>query len=243
MKNIMFKSFNFRFSPSKVLFLSFLSTSSLVVTSPSHAITLNPSSWNSFGDVITSSNQVSLTNAFSEGFDDTENFNLSSNDPLSGIDLEFELGLPEFSLDPDPTNFVNATEGSAIKTTVTVKTGDVLSFNWNFLTNDSSFNPEGVGDYAFLQVNDTLVTLGDTNSSLGLSSTNFIQETGSQNFSYTFSADGAYSLGLGIVDVIDTSNSSALVVDNIQVKTVPEPSTIFGLIISIGSFGLLKRRK
>lgn len=240
MKNIMFKSFNFRFSPSKVLFLSFLSTSSLVVTSPSHAITLNPSSWNSFGDVITSSNQVSLTNAFSDGFDDTENFNLSSNDPLSGTDLEFELGLPEFS---DPTNFVDATEGSAIKTTVTVKTGDVLSFNWNFLTNDSSFNPEGVGDYAFLQVNDTLVTLGDTNSSLGLSSTNFIQETGSQNFSYTFSADGAYSLGLGIVDVIDTSNSSALVVDNIQVKTVPEPSTIFGLIISIGSFGLLKRRK
>lgn len=240
MKNIMFKSFNFRFSPSKVLFLSFLSTSSLVVTSPSHAITLNPSSWNSFGDVITSSNQVSLTNAFSEGFDDTENFNLSSNDPLSGTDLEFELGLPEFS---DPTNFVDATEGSAIKTTVTVKTGDVLSFNWNFLTNDSSFNPEGVGDYAFLQVNDTLVTLGDTNSSLGLSSTNFNQETGSQNFSYTFSADGAYSLGLGIVDVIDTSNSSALVVDNIQVKTVPEPSTIFGLIISIGSFGLLKRRK
>ncbi|MDE5124000.1 MAG: PEP-CTERM sorting domain-containing protein [Trichodesmium sp. St19_bin1] len=236
----MFKSFNFRFSPSKVLFLSFLSTSSLVVTSPSHAITLNPSSWNSFGDVITSSNQVSLTNAFSDGFDDTENFNLSSNDPLSGTDLEFELGLPEFS---DPTNFVDATEGSAIKTTVTVKTGDVLSFNWNFLTNDSSFNPEGVGDYAFLQVNDTLVTLGDTNSSLGLSSTNFIQETGSQNFSYTFSADGAYSLGLGIVDVIDTSNSSALVVDNIQVKTVPEPSTIFGLIISIGSFGLLKRRK
>ena len=236
----MFKSFNFRFSPSKVLFLSFLSTSSLVVTSPSHAITLNPSSWNSFGDVITSSNQVSLTNAFSEGFDDTENFNLSSNDPLSGTDLEFELGLPEFS---DPTNFVDATEGSAIKTTVTVKTGDVLSFNWNFLTNDSSFNPEGVGDYAFLQVNDTLVTLGDTNSSLGLSSTNFIQETGSQNFSYTFSADGAYSLGLGIVDVIDTSNSSALVVDNLQVKTVPEPSTIFGLIISIGSFGLLKRRK
>ena len=240
MKNIMFKSFNFRFSPSKVLFLSFLSTSSLVVTSPSHAITLNPSSWNSFGDVITSSNQVSLTNAFSDGFDDTENFNLSSNDPLSGTDLEFELGLPEFS---DPTNFVDATEGSAIKTTVTVKTGDVLSFNWNFLTNDSSFNPEGVGDYAFLQVNDTLVTLGDTNSSLGLSSTNFIQETGSQNFSYTFSADGAYSLGLGIVDVIDTSNSSALVVDNLQVKTVPEPSTIFGLIISIGSFGLLKRRK
>ncbi|MDE5082377.1 MAG: PEP-CTERM sorting domain-containing protein [Trichodesmium sp. St18_bin1] len=217
-----------------------MSTSSLVVTSPSHAITLNPSSWNSFGDVITSSNQVSLTNAFSDGFDDTENFNLSSNDPLSGTDLEFELGLPEFS---DPTNFVDATEGSAIKTTVTVKTGDVLSFNWNFLTNDSSFNPEGVGDYAFLQVNDTLVTLGDTNSSLGLSSTNFIQETGSQNFSYTFSADGAYSLGLGIVDVIDTSNSSALVVDNLQVKTVPEPSTIFGLIISIGSFGLLKRRK
>ena len=236
----MFKSFNFRFSPSKVLFLSFLSTSSLVVTSPSHAITLNPSSWNSFGDVITSSNQVSLTNAFSDGFDDTKNFNLSSNDPLSGINLEFELGLPEFS---DPTNFVDATEGSAIKTTVTVKTGDVLSFNWNFLTNDSSFNPEGVGDYAFLQVNDTLVTLGDTNSSLGLSSTNFNQETGSQNFSYTFSADGAYSLGLGIVDVIDTSDSSALVVDNIQVKTVPEPSTIFGLIISIGSFGLLKRRK
>ena len=236
----MFKSFNFRFSPSKVLFLSFLSTSSLVVTSPSHAITLNPSSWNSFGDVITSSNQVSLTNAFSDGFDDTENFNLSSNDPLSGTDLEFELGLPEFS---DPTNFVDATEGSAIKTTVTVKTGDVLSFNWNFLTNDSSFNPEGVGDYAFLQVNDTLVTLGDTNSSLGLSSTNFNQETGSQNFSYTFSADGEYSLGLGIVDVIDTINSSALVVDNIQVKTVPEPSTIFGLIISIGSFGLLKRRK
>ncbi|MCL2924556.1 MAG: PEP-CTERM sorting domain-containing protein [Trichodesmium sp. MAG_R04] len=92
-------------------------------------------------------------------------------------------------------------------------------------------------------MNDTLITLGDTNSSLGLSSTNFIQETGSQNFSYTFSADGAYSLGLGIVDVIDTFNSSALVVNNIQVETVPEPSTIFGLIISVGGLCLWKRRK
>lgn len=241
----MLKSFNFKLSTSKVLFLSFLGTSSLVVTSPADAITLNPSSWNNFGDVTTSSNQVSLTNAFSDGFDDAENFNLSGNDPLSGVDLEFELGLPDFSLDPDPVNFVGATEGSAINTTIAAKTGDVLSFNWNFLTNDSSFDPEGVGDYAFLRVNDTVVKLGDTNSSLGLSSTNFVQETGSQNFLYTFSTDGEYSLGLGIIDVIDTFDTSALVVNNIQLTSAktPEPTTIFGLIISVGSIGLLKRRK
>lgn len=102
------------------------------------------------------------------------------------IEDDFDLGVPNgtfnfsgnpaspvegFGSEPFLDDFLNidvsildgdtfALEGSAIKTSVTVRQDDVLSFDWNFLTNETS--PQIVtqfDDYSFFLVNEDLTTL------------------------------------------------------------------------------------
>ena len=81
-----------------------MSVANLALSRPSHALTIDLTSWDIFGDAISSENQAILTNASSDGFDDLDetsspvNFNLSGNEPVFGFDLELELGLPDGSL-------------------------------------------------------------------------------------------------------------------------------------------------
>jgi len=131
---------------------------------------------------------------------------------VSDTDLETFLGLTLGSLDGLGNG--DATEGTAIKQTVTVSAGTQLSFDWNFLTNEdtpsNTFN-----DFSFVSiVSNTLDTLADTNDAFVTSATSFNQETGFNSFSYTFSTAGTYTIGVGVVDVQDTSIPSALLVDN-----------------------------
>lgn len=228
----------------RVLSLSGLSI--LVSANYAGAFTFDSSVTHTFGDVVVDEKGVRLTNAFVDGSDDaTGNFNLSGNDPLYVADLEFELGLPDYSLDPDPDNFFSAMEGSAIATTMAVEAGDILNFNWNFFTNDSSFFPEKLGDYSFFLVNDTLTVLGDTNSFLTASPTSFTQETGWQNFSHTFLTKGNYTIGFGVVDAIDSRNTSSLAIEEIQLtrsRSIPESSTTVGML-AIAGWGISTLRR
>ncbi|AFZ20509.1 DVUA0089 family protein [Allocoleopsis franciscana] len=106
----------------------------------------------------------------------------------------------------------NATEGSAMKlSTITVAAGSTLTFDWNFLTNEST--PSSYNDFAFVSING-LTELADTNSTFALSPTVFTEQTGYKKFSYTFRAAGTYTIGLGVVDAGDKTVDSALVVDN-----------------------------
>ncbi|MCC5598789.1 hypothetical protein [Nostoc favosum] len=111
----------------------------------------------------------------------------------------------------------DATEGSAIKQTFTANAGDVLTFDWNFLTNEAI--PSSFNDFAFFGISPFALELADTNSSgfLGTSSVNFSQETGFQTISIGIAQTGTYTLNFGVVDVGDTAVDSALIVDNIQV--------------------------
>lgn len=236
----MFKPANLKLSALSVKILGLSSVSIIALANPSYAFSFSKN----LGDVSFSPEAVLLTTAFSDGADDSAgNFNVSGNDPFYVADLEFELGLPDYSLDADGDNFVTAAEGSAIATTITAAAGDVLSFNWNFLTNDSSFAPEGVGDYAFFQIDDTLTKLADTNSALNSSPALFARETGVNSFSHTFLADGEYTIGWGVIDAIDWSNTSAISLMEIRMndilldpprKVLPEPSTILGVLAFAG---------
>lgn len=111
----------------------------------------------------------------------------------------------------------DATEGSAIKQTFTANAGDVLTFNWNFLTSEGT--PSSFNDFAFFGVSPFALELADTNSSgfFGTSAVNFSEETGFQTISVSIAQTGTYTLNFGVVDVGDTSVDSALIVDNIQV--------------------------
>jgi hypothetical protein len=117
----------------------------------------------------------------------------------------------------------NVTNGSAIKQTLTVSAGMTLTFDWNFLTNES-VGEHTYRDFGFLSITPvgaggTLVDLADTTSPLvaAPSATGFNHMTGFNTFTFTFTADGTYTLGVGAMNAGDTGTNSALLVDNFQV--------------------------
>ncbi len=154
--------------------------------------------------------------------------------------LEAFLGLAPGSLD----NLGNgdATSGSAIKQTFLAEAGDILTFDWNFLTDEGT--PSFFNDFSFVSLS-VLSELGDTTSIFMNSLTPFNQETGFQTFSFTIPTTGTYTLGLGATDVADTIVDSGLLVDNVKLTSVPEPTSTLG-VLAFGAFGassLLKRKR
>lgn len=72
----------------------------------------------------------------------------------------------------------------------------------------------------------------------------FISETGFQTFSWTASATGSYTIGIGVVHVTngpDDGINSAILVDNARLSAVPEPASF----IALGALcaGMLLRRR
>ncbi len=154
-----------------------------------------------------------------------------------------DVELAEFlNVNPnDLLNLGNVIEGSAIKTTFTVKAGDVVKFDWNFLADDSQ--QEMTNDFAFVTL--ALTKLADTFSIFVNSPTPFSNETGFKTFSYQFETAGTYTLGIGVVDVGDPAGDSGLLVDNLTITagdstTVPEPASVLGLL-GFGALGVGSR--
>jgi hypothetical protein len=149
-------------------------------------------------------------------------------------------------------NDLNIKEGSAIKQEITANAGEVLTFSWNFLTNEEP--SEDYNDFAFFTLGDHFQILADTQSSdLGDDFfSGFNKSTGLKTFSYTIPTTGTYTLGFGVVDVGPESDpdgavlfNSALQIDTIQEKVstpVPEPSTILGILTALGFGAKLKRK-
>jgi hypothetical protein len=131
--------------------------------------------------------------------------------------LETFLELPAGSLDYISTHAV--IEGSVIRRTFMAQAEDLVSFDWNFLTNEytnlNQPNPE--------QNDLTLVTivspslLADTAFwTFSLSQTALFGETGFSRFSFTIPATGTYTLSIGVVDVGDGGGLSGLLVDHVS---------------------------
>jgi hypothetical protein len=141
---------------------------------------------------------------------------------VTDTQLENFAGLSTGALD-NLLNGKNATEGSIITQTITVNAGDTLQFDWNYFTQEG-FN-SFYSDSAFISISNTSMEyvekLADTSSQLtSLSAPSYGMITGYQTFSYQFSQSGTFTLGVGILDAIDTAVDSALVVDNFTITKV-----------------------
>jgi hypothetical protein len=142
-------------------------------------------------------------------------------------ELETFLGLQPGSLDSISTSRV--VEGSAIKRTVTVQAGTVLSFAWNFLTNEVTnldepavfANPDA-NDLVFVTIT-PLSLVADTFWTFAFSAADFLSETGFATFTVTLPTTGSYTLGIGVVDVGDTLELSGLLLDNFTLTPPASP--------------------
>ena len=125
-------------------------------------------------------------------------------------------------------------EGSAIRQTgVVVLPGESISFAFNFLTDES-----GVSDTAFWTLSSSAFFLADEPTApLGLSFTRFFQETGYSTVSSGPLPGGTYTIGFGVADYGVTTVDSGLLIDDVAVNPVPEPSTL--ILAAIGLLSLL----
>ena len=187
-------------------------------------------------------------------------YNVSgSSEPVSAsveiATLQTFLGLPAEALQvPRENGTITGTrtpkEGSAITQTFTTDGDFKLSFNWNYLTNDGSDSRLGDGDFGFVTIYNNsspqntrgIIILDDSTGGFPttLDSNSFATSGTYQQytFSETYTA-GTYTIGFGVVDVDGVDRSSALLVDNFNVKEIPfEFSPGFGLFLMGGCFGI-----
>lgn len=214
-----------------------------IVSESAHGAIVNGSFENGFNDWMTggivtlenSSFGVTPTDGVNQALGTTADGSLLTN-VTNG--LEDFLGVPLGIFDdPGDPFFGAATEGSALKQTFTAQAGDTLTFDWNFLTDDSVN-----ADYAFVILSpeselssltfSDLVRLNASNGLMGSSSI-FVGETGYGSFSASIPTDGTYLLGVGVIDAGDVLGDSGVLVDNVildqQPTSVPENSSLIGL--------------
>jgi hypothetical protein len=123
-----------------------------------------------------------------------------------------------------------AIEGSALKLdTLTADVGDVLTFDWNFLTDETSPSAN-FNDFGWVTLSNGFKTeLADTFGSFSpLASSGFAQHSGYGTYRYVFTEAGTYTLGLGVMDAGDGSGNSGVLIDNLQLGPVVEPALNLG---------------
>lgn len=176
-----------------------------------------------------------------------------SDDSGNFTDLAIFLDVSPSDLNALEPNLRQGFEGSAIKTTFSVRAGDQISFEWNFLSDQGEFQKDQFNDFSFVTLSHMAPRgLATTFSTLSSSNTDFRFETGFQEFSFTFLEAGEYTLGIGVVDVGDGVADSGLLVDNVVLSRepvmgppppakVPEPASILS-ILALGVWGFIQTR-
>jgi hypothetical protein len=218
-------------------FLAIAVTSSSLSAAP---LSLGGLEWDSFGDVHLQGGVVTLTTAYGDGSDDATNLNLSGNDPLlAGGDLEGEFGLSSGALDAD--DLLNqASEGSGFSRMFSVSAGDKITFNWQLYTADD-LN----ADYGFFVVGNSVFSLAGASDATLPGTGGYLTQTGVGSYEYVFSTAGNFTVGFGVADIGDATASTALAISNVNVTTVPEPSTyaLIGIAVLGAAFSCRRKRK
>ena len=137
-----------------------------------------------------------------------------------------------------------AINGSAIRTTITHQAGDLLSFDFNFLTTflDSS------ADFAFVFIDNSLTGLASIVPSLEanpVTGSRFRFHTGVQSYQQIITNTGTSTLSFAVVNVGGPGFQSSLVLDNIRITRtqVSESSSLLTLFAGFCGLVLFERIK
>ena len=184
----------------------------------------------------------------------------SGNNSVAAAQLETFLNLSAGTL-TNPSTY-HAFNGSAIKQTFSVNAGDVLSFNYDFLTNETIVRG-GVNDAALLvslqngsgpaMLNVLGAPVGPFMNTNPLDGANGFaaKETGYKTFTTTIAAAGTYTLGLAVTNANDANFESGLLVDNITITpgnnnggggAVPLPLALLVMPMGAAVAGLAGKR-
>ncbi|BAZ87824.1 hypothetical protein NIES806_40550 [Dolichospermum compactum NIES-806] len=163
-------------------------------------------------------NLVNLNTFNSIGDVISNNTVISSGSPNT-VEISGGTGTLEDFLGIDPTNFSTVipdnTFGSAIKSTFSnINSGDVFSFQWQFNQDNQ--------DQAFVAIANNIQALTGNNGT----------------YSYTFTSPGSYNIGIGVVDVNDTTGQSTLTLSNAQIQAVPWETDTLPILGSTILFGI-----
>jgi hypothetical protein len=169
----------------------------------------------------------------------------SGSNAVGEFALETFLGVPSHALAALVGPFGFTFEGSAIMQTVALETGALFTFTWNYLT-DEALGPTAPaippGDPGFLVLDGNAVLLSAATLALSPSPSIFLAETGYQSTTI-FLTPGTHTLGFGVTDgALDPGVNSALLIDNISIVAVSEPSSLTLIGSIVFSLALLRRR-
>ena len=187
--------------------------------------------------------------------------NLQTSLGLSNNALTFQReinGTPLFETNGDPM-YKLPKEGSAIYQDITI-TDDgssindfVLSFDWDFTTNDGSGDLGGK-DFGFFSISgngvEEVFVLEESTGDLATLNSGDTDFAYNNNDYTSYTTDplslgvGTYRVGFGVVDADGVSYSSGLMFDNLTAAEVPfEFSPSLGLISMAGIFSLMRLRR
>ncbi|MBM7067688.1 VPLPA-CTERM sorting domain-containing protein [Actibacterium sp. 188UL27-1] len=227
--------------------LATLTVALVAVASTASAVTVRNGSFEEGFDRFSTFGAASIETS-SYGAAPTDGTNqalLRSSNGVTDTAIETALGAAAGSLDAFSALSAgggNATNGSVLTRTWKARVGDTLTFDFNFLTSEST--PTSFNDGAFFFADGQYFSLGDTTSAgFTTSSTPFNEELGYASFSYTFTTYGTQTFGFGVFNEGDTSVSSGLLVDNVSVSPVPVPAALPLLLTAFGGLMVMGRRR
>jgi subtilisin-like proprotein convertase family protein len=128
---------------------------------------------------------------------------------LDPATLDSDLGLAAGTLEG-----FNTGNGSALARTITVRAGDAVSFDWAFISNDDGGTYD---DSAFVSI--TPVSPEGVNATILEDIDSGLPRSTYHTFTHTFTQSGTYLLGVGVINVGDSSVDSQVVVDNMRLGT------------------------